>query len=371
MTLFIPSLRLALPEARIRIDKLISLPDQSSIDTLQTLIPLKLTAAMQDPITQAFLPNFQGKYSLEIWDQANTIRTLGDENAPLEFIEENQRLFSGEGEVRNGKLEAQFMLPEHLKSTAKKVRVRIQAWDSVRKINAAAEVTLSLVNKKSGTLDKVGPQITAELAGKSVQSSRPIASTQVEVLLKFQDASGINSTALLPEKTMQLRINQGTPQQIHRAYQALDGNFEKGTAQILLTGLVEGKNEVKVLAWDNFGNQGSYTFPIEVRNSTRLQILSHQIYPNPASEKASIRFRHNRPQENLIATWTVFSQGGQILFSEENRSNQAPEIIEDWDWIFLQHKTKYPVKGTYIYKLTLRSESSTEVDSVSGKLVIQ
>ncbi len=366
-----PSLRLALPEARIRIDKLISLPNQSSIDTLQTLSPSQLTATIQDPITQALFPNFQGKYSLEIWDQASAIRTLGDENAPIEFTEENQRLFSGEGEVRNGKLEAKFMLPNHLMSTVKKVRVRIQAWDSIRKIHAAAEVTLSLANKKTGTLDQTGPQITAELAGKNIQSSPPIASTQVEVLLKFQDASGINSTALLPEKTMQLRINQGAPQQIHQAYRALDGNFEKGTVQVLLTGLIEGKNEVQVLAWDNFGNQGSYTFPIEVRNSNRLKILSHQIYPNPAIEKASIQFRHNRPQENLIATWTVFSQTGQILFSEENRFIQAPEIIGEWDWIFLQHKSKYPAKGTYIYKLTLRSESSAEVDLVSGKLVIQ
>jgi hypothetical protein len=193
----------------------------------------------------------------------------------------------------------------------------------------------------------------------------------VEVLLKFQDANGINSSSLSPEKTMHLRINNGGPQPINKEYRALEGSFEKGTARVLLTGLVEGENEIQVLAWDNFGNQGTYTFSIEVRNSTRLQLLAHQIYPNPATEKASIRFRHNRPQENLIATWTIFSPTGQVLFSEEKRFIQALEILEEWDWIFLQHITKYPAKGTYIYKLTLRSESTSEVDSVSGKLVIQ
>ena len=138
-----------------------------------------------------------------------------------------------------------------------------------------------------------------------------------------------------------------------------------------LTGLIEGKNEIQVLAWDSFGNRGSFTFSIEVRNSTRLQVISHQIYPNPATEKASIRFQHNRPLENLFATWTLFSLDGQVLFSEEKRFIKAPEILEEWDWIFLQHKTKYPAKGTYIYKLTLRSESSLQEDLVSGKLVIQ
>jgi hypothetical protein len=341
------------------------------VDSLRTLVPIELTATIQDPITQAFLPNFQGKFTLEIWDQPTDIRTLGDENAPIAFTEENQRLFSGEGEVRNGKLVAQLILPEHLKSKVEKLRVRIQAWDSVKKIQATGLITLPLANKKTGALDQSGPQITADLGGKSVQSSPPIASTQVEVLLKFQDASGINSSSLSLEKTMHLRINNGGPQPINKVYRALEGGFEKGTAKVLLTGLNEGKNEIQVLAWDNFGNQGTYTFSIEVRNSTRLQVLAHQIYPNPATEKASIRFRHNRPQENLIATWTIFSMGGQVLFSEENRFIKAPEILEDWDWIFLQHKTKYPTKGTYIYKLTLRSESTSEVDSVSGKLVIQ
>ena len=366
-----PSLRLALPEAKVQLEQLIFLPSQSPVDSLRTMVPIQLTASIQDPITQALLPNFQGKYILEIWDQPTAIRTLGDENAPIVFSEENQRLFSGEGEVRNGKLVAQLILPEHLKSRVEKIRIRIQAWDSGKKIQATGLITLPLVNQKTGALDQSGPQITADLGGKSVQSSPPIASTQVEVLLKFQDASGINSSSLSPEKTMHLRINNGGPQPINKEYRALEGSFEKGTARVLLTGLVEGKNEIQVLAWDNFGNQGTYTFSIEVRNSTRLQLLAHQIYPNPATEKASIRFRHNRPQENLIATWTIFSPTGQVLFSEEKRFIQALEILEEWDWIFLQHITKYPAKGTYIYKLTLRSETTSEVDSVSGKLVIQ
>jgi hypothetical protein len=366
-----PSLRLALPNAKVQLEQLIFLPNQVSVDSLRALVPMRLTASIQDPTTLAFLNSFQGKYSIEVWDQASTIQTLGDENPPMAFTEENQRLFTGEGEVRNGKFVAQLILPEHVKPQVEKIRVRIQAWDSVKKIHATGVLTLPLASKKVGTQDQTGPEISAEIEGKSVQNSLPLASKQVEVLLKFQDPSGINSSAQFPDKIMQLRINQGTPQTIDQAYRAMEGSYEKGTARVVLTGLMEGKNEIQVLAWDNAGNQGTFTFPIEVKNSTKIQVLAHQIYPNPASEKASLRFKHNRPQENLVGTWTVFSAGGQVLFSEEKRFIQAAEMLEEWDWIFLQHKTKYPAKGTYIYKLTLRSESSSDVDSVSGKLVIQ
>lgn len=188
-----PSLRLALPEAKVQLEQLIFLTNQSPVDSLRTLVPIQLNAAIQDPITQALLPNFQGKFTLEIWDQPTDSRTLGDENAPVAFTEETLRLFSGEGEVRNGKLVAQLILPEHLQSKVEKIRVRIQAWDSAKKIQATGLIALPLANKKTGTMDQSGPQITADLGGKPVQSSLPIASTQVEILLKFQDASGINS----------------------------------------------------------------------------------------------------------------------------------------------------------------------------------
>jgi len=100
-------------------------------------------------------------------------------------------------------------------------------------------------------------------------------------------------------------------------------------------------------------------------------VLSHQVFPNPASEKSSFVFQHNRPNENLIASLTLYSLTGQILFTEEKRFVKAAETLTAVEWIFLQGKTKYPAKGTYIYNLTIQSETSENRDSVSGKLVIQ
>jgi hypothetical protein len=160
-------------------------------------------------------------------------------------------------------------------------------------------------------------------------------------------------------------------QYFHRDYLAVSGSFEKGQAKVLLKGLVEGINEIQVLAWDLVGNPTSFTFSLLVEGSEQLRILSHQVFPNPASEKSSFFFQHNRPNENLIATLSLHSLTGQILFTEEKRFVKAAESVAAWEWIFFQNKTKYPAKGTYIYKLTLQSESSVGSDSVSGKLVIQ
>ena len=366
-----PSLRLALPEASVRIEKLVALNTTTAVDTLPNLVPMKLSAEVMDPLTQAFLASFQGNFKLEIWGQATKSKTLGDENAPFEFSEENQRVFAGEGEVRNGKLESQFILPEGLENSLEKVQIRIQAWDKEKKLQATGTVSVPQKNQKKDNLDLNGPQIFAEIDGKSPENSPPIPSNQATVTLSFLDPSGLNSSTLLPDKIMQVRINQGAPQLIHQAYRALDGDFKKGSAQVVLKELKEGENTIEVLAWDNFGNLGTYSFSIEVQNSEQLQVISHQIYPNPATTNASIRFRHNRPEETIVATWTVYSPLGQVLFSEQRRFVKASEQIAGWNWIFFQSKSKYPAKGTYIYNLTLQSESTSKMDSVSGKLVIQ
>uniref|UniRef100_UPI0040476DA9 type IX secretion system sortase PorU n=1 Tax=Algoriphagus sp. TaxID=1872435 RepID=UPI0040476DA9 len=367
-----PSLRLAIPEAKISIDKLVFLSSQAPADTVRPLVPLRLSGTIQDLQTKASLAGFNGKFNLEIWGHADMRTTKGDENPPFEFTEDTQRLFSGEGTVSEGKFFAQFIVPEQEKNALQQVQIRIQAWDSVKKIQASSWVSIPLKKEKlTDSTDKTGPSIVATRAGKPLLTNSSTASTQAEVQFIFEDPSGILVTSLFPERTLQIRVNNGTPRFIHESYVALEGSFEKGEARVVITGLQEGKNEIQVLASDNLGNLSTYSFTLEVRNSTSLQVLSHQIYPNPALDRVSIRFQHNRPQENLIATWSLYSSNGQVLISEKKRFIQAAEILQDWELIFLQSKTKYPAKGTYIYKLTLQNESSLELDLVSGKLVIQ
>ena len=367
-----PSMRLALPELGIRVEEFIRLDNKAKVDTLKGLDRVQLRADVIDPGTQAFLPSFNGRFLVELWDKPSVLKTLGDEHPPVEFEEEVERLFVGEGEVKNGKLVAQLLVPPGIDSRVIPINLRLHAWDETRNEQASGIVQVLLGGSRPlESQDKEGPRISATVGGKPIQELAPLASTQVEVLLRFEDASGTNSSSTFPEKTLQLRVNGGDIQYFHQAYVALAGGVEKGQAKVLLKGLEEGTNEIQVLAWDLLGNPSSFQVNLLVEGSTKLRVLSHQVFPNPASEKSSFVFQHNRPNENLIASLTLYSLTGQILFTEEKRFVKAAETLTAVEWIFLQGKTKYPAKGTYIYNLTIQSETSENRDSVSGKLVIQ
>jgi hypothetical protein len=367
-----PSMRLALPELGIRVEEFIRLDNKAKVDTLKGLDRVQLRADVIDPGTQAFLPSFNGRFLVELWDKPSRLKTLGDEHLPVEFEEEVERLFVGEGEVKNGKLLAQLLVPPGIDSRVIPINLRLHAWDETKNEQASGIVQVLLGGRRSlESQEKEGPRISATVGGKPIQELSPLASTQVDVLLHFEDPSGTNGSTTFPEKTLQLRVNGGAVQYFHREYIALAGGVEKGQAKVLLKGLEEGTNEVRVLAWDLLGNPSTFNFNLVVEGSTQLRLLSHHVFPNPASEKSSFIFQHNRPNENLVTNLTLYSLTGQILFTEEKRFIKAAERLTAGEWIFLQPKTKYPAKGTYIYRLTLLSETSGNRDSVSGKLVIQ
>jgi hypothetical protein len=67
----------------------------------------------------------------------------------------------------------------------------------------------------------------------------------------------------------------------------------------------------------------------------------------------------------------VYSVQGSIIFKSTRRYLEADFLLDDLEWIFFRSKTKYPVKGTYIYRLLLTSEKDGSSDIKSGKIIIQ
>jgi hypothetical protein len=193
----------------------------------------------------------------------------------------------------------------------------------------------------------------------------------LQILLDFEDTSGINTSNYNPNQLLSIQVNNSEPNYIGNLFIAKDGGFKKGKLSTRVFGLIEGINILTIRAWDNLGNGSTKTIEVEIKGSDRIQILSHKVFPNPAHEKASFEIVHNRPNENLLLTLEIYSLGGSILISETRRLVKAPEKIEDMSWKFFQNQSKFPAKGTYIYKLRLQSELDFSSDYRSGKLVIE
>jgi hypothetical protein len=366
-----PSMRLAIPRFKIIMTALKDTDSNANLDTLKGLQRVIFEAAIMNLENNTLIDDFSGTYHIELKDKYQLSETLGDESAPAEFKEESILLFKGSGSISGGLIKGELILPKNTKSDFGNGNLRI--WGRRERDQAEAYGTLTPIiggGLNSVPNDNIGPEIKARF-GNAVSNQLIFSSTVVTIFAEFKDENGINISNLNPQESMQIQINNQEYQAINSIYEALENSFRQGSIKLDLTGLNEGKNTVKIKAWDTLGNGSEYVQEIIVEGSKNLKIINHKTFPNPTSTESKFHIEHNRPGENISLTLSVYQNDGKILFAQNQRLVRTQYLINDLSWIFYQNQTKNPAKGTYIYIITLQSELDNSFDTVSGKIVIQ
>lgn len=366
-----PSMKLAAPNYKIRLTSLEDPKTKKTLDTLSAFQEVQFNAEVIEPQTGSKIIGFDGTYEIELRDKPSTSKTLGDESIQAEFEEEKVLLFRGTGSIVNGSLTGKMVIPKNIDINFGLGSIRFVgiSKDFLREAFGSEKPIIGGISKKvSG--DKTGPEIKAIFGGKT---SEPLIfpSTSIVVESTLSDLSGINISELGFGEDLSIQVNENSPIIVNEKFTAVNGSYMEGSFSIQLSGLKEGKNLVTIRAWDTMGNGSQFSKEIIVEGSGRLQILKIKSYPNPTELESNFEFIHNRPGENLTSVLSVYNTNGQILFSESFRFVKAEAEISGLSWLFSQNQTKYPAKGTYIYKLSLQSETDNSVATTSGKIVIK
>ncbi|MFC5624906.1 type IX secretion system sortase PorU [Algoriphagus winogradskyi] len=366
-----PSMKLASPEFRIEFTSFKNPQNQTILDTLSALHEVAFEAEVINPNTGGISTSFEGEYTIELHDKPSTEKTLGDESNPIDFEVSENLIFKGKGKIVAGIINGTMIIPKNIDLEFGEGKVQIygestnQNWEAF----GFSQILIGGITSNP-PLDTEGPIIAATFGGK-VESPYIFPSKTIKMEATFSDSSGINISGFLPSENLTVQINDDDPELLNRYFTSENDTYKFGKVTFVLEGLKEGKNLVTIRAWDNLGNGSVLNQEIIVEGSDKLRILSHKTYPNPAVIESRFELEHNQPGENLILTLAVFQTDGKTLFIESERLVKANAKLDDLVWFFFQNQTKYPAKGTYIYKLTLQSELDNSVDSVSGQILIQ
>lgn len=366
-----PSMKLASTEFQIEFGSFTDLETGKKSDTLSALQEVEYSAKVINQNTGGTITNFNGTYTVELYDKLARSKTLGDESNPLEFKEEKTLLFKGTGKIVSGLIKGKMFIPKNVDREFSEGRIRMMGSSHNRSWEAFGfDSPIVGGTSNNSPPDTVGPQITVAFGGKK-EAPFIFPATILVMEALFVDSSGINISNSLPSQNLTVQLNQDDPIVLNEFFESQNNTFTSGKVIFKLKRLKEGKNLVTIRAWDNLGNESAFNQEIYVHGSDKLRILKHKSYPNPAQIESNFELEHNRPEENLILTLAVYQTDGKTLISESRRLVKANAHIGGLSWLFLQKQTKYPAKGTYIYKLMLRSELDNSTDSVSGLIVIQ
>lgn len=364
-----PSMRLAKPDLGIRIKSI-----KDSKGTLLENIPrgqeVILEGEIIDPLTESNQIGYQGTYQIEIPGYPSSIETLGDENPSFQYREQSEILFRGKGEIQDGKFISKFFLPPSSREEEFISQIRMIAMNPQTKVESFGSEKYSISEGADSFLDEEGPEIQIYFNG-NAPSSQAFPSQTLLTKIDLKDISGIDISGQTPGQEIKIQINGGDFIKLNDEFYAADNDFKSGSLEFLLTGLNEGENQILIEAWDNLGNQSILQVEIMVKGSEDLKILRHITFPNPTNAVSNFLIDHNRPGETLLVTISIYQSTGQTIFTESRRLIRASSQIDDISWIFLQNQTKYPAKGTYIYKITLQSETDNSMAVASGQLVIK
>lgn len=366
-----PSMKLAKPENRVKLNTIKELPSEKEIDRLSALQKVFLEAEVVTQNSGSMLSDFNGSYLIEISDKRAKSKTLGDESSSVEFTEEKNILFRGVGQIKSGIIKANLFLPKDIAPEIRQGTLRIitESNDSDRDASGSFKIEIGGTTNSPST-DNEGPSIKV-VFDKSEPDQDIFSSSTVEIDIFLEDESGINISGIDPYQNLTIQINGNPEIPLNKLFVNTNNSYLYGNLKFTLEDLEEGKNIIIIKAWDNFGNGSIFRKEIIVKGSEQLRILNHKTYPNPTSTESNFELKHNQPGKNLFLTLSVYQSNGQILFSEGQRLVKADAEIRGLSWVFLPNQTRYPAKGTYIYKLTLRSEDDNSTASVSGQIVIQ
>jgi hypothetical protein len=367
-----PSLKLAIPDLDSEIEKIKKVDLDLAIDTLKAQQALLVKGKITDPSTGAVMSSYRGEYEISIYDKPLKVKTLGDESSPVEFSEQTALIFKGKGEVVEGGVEAEVFIPTNIDYSLGTGSIKLFATLQNGQEEAMGAKNIPIGGSSDMEInDMIGPEIRMFFGDEFKENPGPLNSPNVPLKILFNDESGINISSAAIGQDIELFVNNLKTATLNPQFVALESSYKKGQVVTLLRNLQEGTNTITLRAWDNVGNSSTFETELEIRGSLQIKILESKTYPNPTNYKSKFRVRHNRSGENLQLGLRIYSIMGSEIYSFSKRYVEAEAVLDDLEWIFFHKQTNYPIKGTYIYELTLESEKDGTSDHKSGKIIIQ
>ncbi len=212
--------------------------------------------------------------------------------------------------------------------------------------------------------DSTGPGINIYLDNRNFRSG-DLVSQNPKLIADFSDQSGINLTGTIGHK-IEAVLNDDENNKIDlTALYSSNSGFQNGTVEYQMQNLADGKYKLQLNAWDTYNNFSNSVIDFVVKSNSDLVLDKIYNYPNPMSDFTSFTFQHNfdSPVDAIIKIYTV---GGRLI-KELNKTNITDKFV-NIDWEGKDNDGDIIANGTYIFKITIKTQDGSFFKSSTGKL---
>ena len=122
--------------------------------------------------------------------------------------------------------------------------------------------------------------------------------------------------------------------------------------------LTAGAHTLRLRVFDTSGNVASQTIEFFVDDSLAPQIFDVYTDANPASESASFYVRHDRPENVMEVTITVYDLLGHPVWTATERGTSDMDVSSPVTWDLCDMAGRRVTRGIYLYRATITTDNA-------------
>lgn len=366
-----PALRLAYPwHGQIVTDSINHVSVAGSPDSLKALTYVTISGHVEDNNGTA-LNDFNGIINPLVYEKASDVKTLANDGGQsIKFKLFNNIIFSGKTTAQNGRFRFSFIVPRDIDYTYGNGKISYYAYNPDLDMGGvyAGIVVGGFAN--TNISDTTGPEIRLFM-NDTLFRNGGMTDRNPRMLAIIEDKGGINTTGsgIGHDLTAFLDNNQNNSFVLNNYFENDFDNYMKGRIVYDLSELPAGNHSLKLKAWDNFNNSSEEVIHFIVETDGKFLLTNLINYPNPAVENTKISAEHNRPDEELEITISIFDGTGRLIRILEKNEYATGYQLSPVVWDGNNSSGVRVKKGIYPYRVSVRTEEG-EKATASGRIMI-
>jgi len=364
-----PAMKLNYPEKKSTILKVTGLNATVTMDTLKALTKMRVEGEVRNN-DGSLNSSYNGTLYSTVFDKPSTQTTIVE---PKTFKTYKNIIFQGKASITAGKFAFEFVVPKDIDYTLGKGKISLYFDNQQVRDDGGGYNTNIIVGgvNPNPPSDNQGPKIELFMNDENFIRGGIVDDTPL-LIAKIYDENGINTVGTSIGHDITGRLNEDTKDnRILNQYFSYDLNsYQTGKVNYQLEKLSEGRYTMRVKAWDVFNNSNESITEFVVAKSAELALSNVLNYPNPFSTHTEFWFEHNRPSELLEVTVQIFTVSGRLIKTIQQDIISEGTQVRSIQWDGLDDFGDRIGRGTYIYKLQIRSSKDKKAVSQYQKLVI-
>jgi len=378
-----PAMKLAFPRPDIRLTRINEIPIGQATDTLKALSNVKLAGEVVNENGE-LLQDFNGVLTATVFDKPIQRETLANDGVrdangaliKLNFNTQGETVFKGQASITNGLFEFDFVVPRDIGIPVGQGKVSFYAKQDnalVDKAGHSFDVQIGGINENAAE-DNEGPLINLFMNDENFVNGG-ITNSSPLLLAKLSDDNGINTASGIGHDIVAILDGDETnPFVLNDYYQAAVDDYRNGVVSFQLRDLEPGLHTITFRAWDVYNNSAVSEIQFNVFNENDELVIDNVLnYPNPFVDYTEFWFNHNS-SEQLDISVQIFTVSGKLVRTLNGQTGaggkSTASLSRDIVWDGRDDFGDKIGKGTYIYKLKVKSNRLNKQVEKIQKLVI-